>query len=413
MSRRILTALAVSATLFLVACESSEERAEEFYQTGMELLAEGDLERAVVSFRNVFNLNGEHFEARRELAETLIKLDKSPEAYSQYLRLAEQYPENAEVRQRLTYLALLAQAWEQAERHGPRALELDPDAEINDAIRISLDYRAAALEEDTPRLDAIAEEAAGLLAEDPSDILIRRIVLAHAVSQDRPGAVIELVDPAIAEFPEDIGYYVLKLRALTTLQDVAGIEAHLQAMFKQFPENEDVHRSLISFHLQRQDFEGAERFLRDLAGPETGDPSGFVAVIQLIERAQGREAAKAEIERLAGVEGQTAQNADFFKALLAGYLFEEGAQDRAITDMQAIVESAEPSDQTRRIKGTLANMLLRTGNQVGARALAYTRDLLNSYEEPKLDDGINEALLDYIARREREIPAADALNQDH
>ncbi|MEM7241497.1 MAG: trimethylamine methyltransferase family protein, partial [Pseudomonadota bacterium] len=47
------------------------------------------------------------------------------------------------------------------------------------------------------------------------------------------------------------------------------------------------------------------------------------------------------------------------------------------------------------------------------RALAYTKQLLNDYEEPKLDDGVNEALLDYIARREREIPAADALNQEH
>ena len=41
------------------------------------------------------------------------------------------------------------------------------------------------------------------------------------------------------------------------------------------------------------------------------------------------------------------------------------------------------------------------------------RAMLNEYEEPKLDDDVNEALLDYIARREREIPAADALNQEH
>ncbi len=51
--------------------------------------------------------------------------------------------------------------------------------------------------------------------------------------------------------------------------------------------------------------------------------------------------------------------------------------------------------------------------EVGERALAYTRDLLGSYQEPKLDEAVNEALLDYIARREGEIPAADALNQDH
>jgi trimethylamine--corrinoid protein Co-methyltransferase len=47
------------------------------------------------------------------------------------------------------------------------------------------------------------------------------------------------------------------------------------------------------------------------------------------------------------------------------------------------------------------------------RALNYARSLLADYEEPKLDDAVNEALLDYIARREREIPAADALNQEY
>lgn len=370
MSRRILTALALSATLLLSACESSEERAEGFYQSGMELLEAGDLERAVVSFRNVFNYNGEHFEARKELAEALIALGNSSEAYSQYLRLAEQYPDNARVRQRLTYMALLAQSWEQAERHGRLALELAPEAEINPGIRVSLDYRAAAVEEDNPRLDAAAQEAAALLEADPSDILSRRIVLAHAVAQDRPGAVIEIVDPAIAQFPDDIGYYVLKLRALTSLQNVEGIETHLQAMYRQFPENEDVQRSLISFYLQRQDFAGAEQFLRDLAGPETGSPDGFVPVIQLIERAQSRDAAKEEIRRLAEVNADFPENANFFNALLAGYLFDDGERDRAISSMQAIVETAEPGEQTRRIKGTLANMLLRTGNQVGARALA-------------------------------------------
>ncbi len=53
------------------------------------------------------------------------------------------------------------------------------------------------------------------------------------------------------------------------------------------------------------------------------------------------------------------------------------------------------------------------GIEINERALIKARAMLNEYQEPKLDDGVNEALLDYIARREREIPAADALNQDH
>lgn len=51
--------------------------------------------------------------------------------------------------------------------------------------------------------------------------------------------------------------------------------------------------------------------------------------------------------------------------------------------------------------------------EITERALQRARDLLNEYQEPTLDPAKNEALLDYIARREREIPAADALNQEH
>ena len=50
---------------------------------------------------------------------------------------------------------------------------------------------------------------------------------------------------------------------------------------------------------------------------------------------------------------------------------------------------------------------------VNQRALEFARKLLADYEEPSLDPGTNEALLDYIARREREIPAEDALNQTY
>ncbi len=51
--------------------------------------------------------------------------------------------------------------------------------------------------------------------------------------------------------------------------------------------------------------------------------------------------------------------------------------------------------------------------EITQRALTRAKDLLNEYEAPPLDPAKDEALLDYIARREREIPAVDALNQEH
>jgi trimethylamine--corrinoid protein Co-methyltransferase len=51
--------------------------------------------------------------------------------------------------------------------------------------------------------------------------------------------------------------------------------------------------------------------------------------------------------------------------------------------------------------------------EITERALRHARALLADYEEPKLDADVDEALRDYIARREREIPAAEALKNTH
>ena len=51
--------------------------------------------------------------------------------------------------------------------------------------------------------------------------------------------------------------------------------------------------------------------------------------------------------------------------------------------------------------------------EITERALNKAHKLLREYQEPMLEAAKNEALLDYIARREQEIPQADALNQTY
>ena len=51
--------------------------------------------------------------------------------------------------------------------------------------------------------------------------------------------------------------------------------------------------------------------------------------------------------------------------------------------------------------------------EITERSLKEAKAMLGAYEEPKLSEDVNEELLDYIARRERDIPAVDALNTEH
>jgi predicted Zn-dependent protease len=66
-------------------------------------------------------------------------------------------------------------------------------------------------------------------------------------------------------------------------------------------------------------------------------------------------------------DGQEA--ADLYRSILATLDFEEGRRDEAILTLQEIVETADASDQTRRIKTALARMLIEIDNPVGGRAL--------------------------------------------
>ena len=84
-------ALAMGLALPLAGCKSPAEKAAEYYQSGLDLVAAGDLDRAIVQFRNVFDIEGNHYEARKALAEALASKGDASGAYSQYLRLAEQY----------------------------------------------------------------------------------------------------------------------------------------------------------------------------------------------------------------------------------------------------------------------------------------------------------------------------------
>ena len=116
---RIGLGIALAAGIGLLAgCESSEEKAQKHYESGLALLEQGDVSRAMVEFRNVFSLDGKHQEARQTYARLLREQGSIREAYSQYLRLVEQYPDNIEGNRALAEMALDASNWDDAERYG-------------------------------------------------------------------------------------------------------------------------------------------------------------------------------------------------------------------------------------------------------------------------------------------------------
>ena len=360
-------ALALIAALALAGCESAEDKAERYYLSGMELLAAGDEERALVEFRNVFKYNGFHKDARKVYADTVLKQGNVQEAYGQYLRLIEQYPDTPEVRRILAELAIGRGDWAEAERHGNEAIRLAPDAPGVRAIALALGYRKAVMDRDEEARAVLAEEARAVLAETPDSRIALRILIDHLAAGPDPTAALPEIERALALEPEALELHVAKLRILAQSGDSAGLGAQLKTMVERFPDNADARSALIAWYMSEGDIDGAEAFMRQLAGDPTGPVEGHIAVIQLLQAARSAEAAQTELGRLIAANDGTA-NADLYRALDATFDFEAGKRDEAIAAMETILKTATPGDQTRRIKTMLAKMLETTGNRVGARA---------------------------------------------
>lgn len=370
MPRLLLSALLLIAALSLSACDSAQERAEKHYQAGLELLEAGDVDRALVEFRNVFQLDGQHHDARLTYARVQRERGETAEAYSQYLLVAEQYPEDAEARLALTEMAIDASDWAEADRHGRQALTLLPDEPLVQMIGAALDYRAAVLARTSP---ATALAAARALAKaHPGDrklmLLAHRIEIDFLATGPDPKAALPEIEAGLALAPDQLEWQMLKLRILTGSGDTAAVGRHLTAMYEIFPEDSRVRSLLISWYMQEGDLDGAEAFLRRLAADAVaaGRPAtpAALSVVQFLQQTRGPEAALAEVDRLIATDPANAA----YQATRAGLDFEAGHRDAAIAALETLLKDAPETDEIHNIKVIQARMLQATGNNVGARA---------------------------------------------
>ena len=359
--------LLIAAVLVLAGCQSEEERAEEYYQSALDYIDQGDVERAQIELRNVFDNDGFHREARQLYADLLLQEGDRGAAYSQLLRLVEQYPDDVRARTTLAELAVDFGRWDEAQRHGGRAMELAPDAPRSRAIGAVLAYRDAAQNRDAAARVEALETAREIVEEQPDSMTARRILISEAIDHGTPEEVLAQVDAALQIRPESLELNMMRAQYLERTGATEELGAQLARMYDLFPEDERIARALSGWYLAQEDFEGAETFLRGEAGAPEEDTDGNLAVVRLLRQTEGPDAARAELEKLVeAAEGSAA--ADLYGATLAALDFDDGRRQEAVDAIEAILQGAEPSDQTRRIKMMQARMLAATGNEVGARA---------------------------------------------
>ena len=269
-----------------------------------------------------------HKEARRHLAEILVDEGKPGEGFGQYLRLAEQYPDDAEIRYALAGLALEGNNWDEAERQGREALKLDPDAPAGRGH-----LRRPRLSAGHPRRRSRGprrgrREARAILETDPESLIARRVLIAQMLENGQYEDALDEIDIAVAQAPDNLAYSMLKLQTLGELGDVEPDRRPSRGDVPPLPRHRGrAARADLVVH-------AAEGLRRRGALPARPGRRGHrrsrrahVTVVQFLETARGADAAKAELERLIEANAETPDNAALYRSMRAAYTFQEGDRD--------------------------------------------------------------------------------------
>ncbi|MDP5360057.1 MAG: tetratricopeptide repeat protein, partial [Paracoccaceae bacterium] len=316
--------------------KSSEERAAEHFESGLKLVENGDLPRAMVEFRNTLKYDEDNLEAFRQMARAHLALDEIPAAYGAYLRVVEQAPEDVEGRIALSELAFEWENWEEFERHSDKLAEVGSDLPRAGAIAIGVAFRQASHEGDDPAINALITRAEDLALILPESVILQRIRIDGYVKWGRYDAALAVLDASLARTPRDLDLYLTKLGLLDRLNDPAELEATLSAMLANFPENQTAKETYLRFLVLRERLPDAEAFLeQNLASVAPEEQNGaFFGLITFLRETKGDDFALARID--AALAGEQAQN-QILQTLRATLIFEMGQRDEAITAITAIL----------------------------------------------------------------------------
>ena len=364
---RIGLGIALAAGIGLLAgCESSEEKAQKHYQSGLALLEQGDVSRAMVEFRNVFALDGSHEAARETYARLVREQGNVREAYSQYLRLVEQHPNNLGARKALAEMALDAGNWEEAERNGRAALTLDPNDPGNQAIGAMLDYRVALQSRDEAARNRALDAARAVLNAHPEQDVARRVVMDAYVRNSDWESVLTTLDDGLKLEPNSAEWQRMRAAALFQLGRTDELEAQLRQMAAAHPADQEIETSLLALLVNQKRPEAAEEFLRGRIDPASADPLARQRLIAFIAQTRGLPAARQELDRIIA---SNPPEPGTYRTMRAGIDFDAGDHNGAMAEMQSIIDSKPGPAVLNQARVTLARMMAQTGNKVGGRAL--------------------------------------------
>ncbi|MFP4126861.1 MAG: tetratricopeptide repeat protein [Alphaproteobacteria bacterium] len=355
-ARGLVAALAVTA---LVACSSPEERAEQHFERALAHVEAGNDAKAMIELRNVLRIEPENAEALYEVGRLHQRAERWPQAMEAYRAAAAERPGYVDANMARGELALLGDAVDDAEDAAAAILEHHPDHLGGRTLEAAVMLRR-------DRTDAALAAAEAIVDEDASQENAIAVVVGALVARGDDDAAAERLDAALARLDDSVVLRRLRIALHQRAGDVEGARRMYGELVALEPENVRHRLALAEFLTEEDQAGAAESVLREALGEvESGSDAG-AALVGLIYREQGADAAEAELERLIERHPQEMR----YRFLLADLATRDGRIDAAESALRGVVDTAGDDATVNDAKAALARLSLGAEELESAKSLA-------------------------------------------
>ncbi|OKO73851.1 tetratricopeptide repeat protein [Bradyrhizobium sp. AS23.2] len=349
----------VLATTFLTGCGSPEQRSQDYYESGMALIAKNDDLGARLELLKAVKYKSDKVEVWKALA----GIDERTKANSLFLdlrRIVELDPKDIDARVKLARVMVAGGGAEPAIKildaanngdkpnaalHAVRALALvrmnDPAGAVREAQR--------AYEIDPTNIDAVTLLASKKLADGDS------------------GGAIKMLDalPSQAQDADRLRATRLRIDILVRKGDLAEAEKLVRQLVADYPQDASYRVQLIQILTAERKFDDAEKELRARIASNPSDSKVELDLVRFLNTFKGVDTARVELESRIKAGGDTFD----FRFALADLDFVGNRQSDAIAELQRLASEVDNADRKLKVQVRLAEMLIARGDKATAEPL--------------------------------------------
>ena len=222
--KRLRTAAAVAAvTAVLAGCGSPEDRAQQYYDKGMALIAKNDDINARVELLNSVKYKSDKIEAWRALAGIDERTKANQQLFGRLRRIVELDPNDLESRLKLARMLVAGGA-------NDAALKLIEIVNEGDKPNADLHALKALILVRTKDTAGAVREAERALQIDPHNVDAITLVAAKRASEGDAVAALKLLDTAPIDPKNELRVSLQKIQILAQKQDLPKAEELLRAL---------------------------------------------------------------------------------------------------------------------------------------------------------------------------------------